>query len=162
MYGLSSSSAGRGVYGRANRTTGETYGVYGVSNSIVGRGVYGRATATSGVTYGIRGVSDSPEGYGGYFISDGVGTFTRGGGQDINDIMPDLMLGGTRARIFSEPAFSSSDIWLHSNDDVLVKLNNNDDIEDSNFSILDKNDNVIFDVADSGHRQGQWCGGAQQ
>ncbi|MBK9095024.1 MAG: hypothetical protein IPM84_20130 [Anaerolineae bacterium] len=44
-----------------------TYGVYGLSSSTSGRGVYGYATSSSGTNYGVYGRTDSSSGYAGYF-----------------------------------------------------------------------------------------------
>ena len=66
VYGQSSSTSGRGVYGYASAASGTTTGVRGQSASTSGRGVYGYATAASGTTYGVRGESFSTSGRGVY------------------------------------------------------------------------------------------------
>jgi len=75
---LSTSTAGRGVYGLASAGTGETYGVYGQSDSANGRGVYGKATAGSGSTYGVYGSSDSDQGTGVAGHAGAASGFTKG------------------------------------------------------------------------------------
>jgi hypothetical protein len=55
---------GTGVYGYADSTSGTNYGVTGRSDSTSGRGVYGYAPSTSGTNYGVIGRSDSTGGYG--------------------------------------------------------------------------------------------------
>jgi hypothetical protein len=74
-----------GLWG-VNSTTSETtwsYGVRGDSYSTLGRGVYGWAGASSGETIGIRGYSASFDGYGVYGISNHYGVY--GYTQDASD-----------------------------------------------------------------------------
>ena len=52
--------------------------------------------------------------------------------------------------IFSNPFSSGSDIWLHTNDAVVIKLDSDKSGDDSDFFIFDKDDNIIFDVDESG------------
>ncbi len=66
LRGNAYSTIGRGVYGRANASTGASSGLYGVSISTDGRGVYGEASASSGNTYGGRFTSSSFSGTGVY------------------------------------------------------------------------------------------------
>jgi hypothetical protein len=61
----SSSTGAKGVWGYA-AGGGQTYGVHGESNSTSGRGVYGRANTSSGANFGVYGQSNSPDGYGVY------------------------------------------------------------------------------------------------
>ncbi len=96
VYGLSVSTAGRGVYGYASATSGTTRGVYGSSESTGGTGVYGYAFATTGTTYGVFGRNDATAGaavrgwadantgtadgvYGRSNSSDGYGVYYSGG-----------------------------------------------------------------------------------
>jgi hypothetical protein len=62
VHGESNSTSGRGVYGRANTSSGTNFGVYGETASTSGRGVYGEATSHSGTTYGVYGLSEADEG----------------------------------------------------------------------------------------------------
>jgi len=67
----------------------------------------------------------------------------------------DLVLGGTsdthdNGCITSDPAYSSSDIVLVSNDTVRIDLDNDGDGEDADFEIRDKDNNLIFNVDESG------------
>ncbi len=64
IFGSSTSTDGRGIYGYATAGTGTTHGVYGLSISPSGRAVYGEATATWGVTHGIYGRTHSSDGRG--------------------------------------------------------------------------------------------------
>ena len=68
MYGLSASDKGNGVVGYASSNTGRiTTGVWGRARSTAGIGVYGLAEATSGSTKGVYGSVYSADGYAGYF-----------------------------------------------------------------------------------------------
>ena len=64
IFGSSTSTDGRGIYGYATAGTGTTHGVYGLSISPSGRAVNGEATATWGVTHGIYGRTHSSDGRG--------------------------------------------------------------------------------------------------
>ncbi|MGH6630478.1 MAG: hypothetical protein ACREB3_12165, partial [Burkholderiales bacterium] len=64
IFGESSSSAGRGVYGLATAGTGNTIGLWGGAYSTNGVGVFGRARAATGATTGVLGVSLSTSGVG--------------------------------------------------------------------------------------------------
>lgn len=68
VYGEGNGPFGRGVYGEAPATTGDTYGVHGISRSASGVGVLGESTSVTGFTYGVRGIVNSPQGYAGSFI----------------------------------------------------------------------------------------------
>jgi hypothetical protein len=159
VYGWSASTSGRGVYGLASATSGTTYGVYGWSASTSGRGVVGSASATSGTTYGVYGESDSSDGYGGYFYntaSGGVGLYARGYGKWDAD----LVLGGTSSTndegcIYSDPNYVESDIWLLSNDGVVIRLDRDGSGEDADFEVWDKDANNIFNIDESGTTQVQ-------
>jgi len=74
MFGVSTSSTGIGVLGRAGTAISISAvgngvactssaaggrGVYGVSSSTTGNGVYGEANATSGTAYGVYGIANS-------------------------------------------------------------------------------------------------------
>jgi hypothetical protein len=126
---------GTGVYGRAN--TGVRG--YGTTNN----GVVGWAAATGGRAYGVYAVSMSP---------DGAGVYAMG-----KDSGADLILAGNAdtavgddGRIYSDPNYASSDIWLIANDGVRIDLDNNGDGEDADFEICDKDNNRIFNVDESG------------
>ena len=126
---------GYGVYGRAN--TG-VYG-YGTTND----GVVGIAASTRGKAHGVFGMSMS---------TDGAGVYAVG-----KDRGADLILGGNAdtgvgddGKIFSEPSYASSDIYLVANDGVRIDLDNDGNGEDADFEIRDKDDNLIFDVDESG------------
>lgn len=79
-------------------------GVWG--QSVANIGVYGQSTNAFGV------VGQSANGYGGKFHSTG------------NDHL-DLVLGGPIGRLNSDPENPNSQLWLSSNADVVVRLDNN-------------------------------------
>ena len=102
-----------------NTSTGNTAylpgwlaGVYGFSDTWAG--VHGQSTSNIGVYgqstnyYGVQGQSAS--GYGGFFSSDADDS--------------DLALGGRRGRINSDPNDQDSTLYLSSNADVTIKLDN--------------------------------------
>ena len=72
VYGESRAINGYGVYGRASSTEGVNIGVWGMSNSHDGIGVKGVAVASSGMNYAIYGQTNSPDGYSGYFTGGKV------------------------------------------------------------------------------------------
>ncbi len=75
LYGSSSSSSGRGVFGQATAASGGATGVRGESASTGGYGVYGLASAASGSGTGVFGQSSGASGYGvwGNHLGDGYG-----------------------------------------------------------------------------------------
>jgi hypothetical protein len=160
-YGLrgdSDSTNGRGISGWARAVSGNTYGVYGASSSTLGIGVYGTATAGSGQTYGVYGISSSKESgsYGGYFSGYG-GVYGRATGADEAGVYayndgagPELVLGSSVGRIYSDPDIASSDIQIASNDYFEIKLDSDGDGEDADFYIRDKDSQIIFQVDESG------------
>jgi len=168
VYGLTQSTTGRGVYGHAQAASGTSYGVYGESASSSGYGGYfvghtgahgqtsapnGRAVrgvATGAFSVGVWGESTDSDGTGGVFIG------RRGvrASSTSNDL-EDLILGGTSSanddgRLFTDRNYQSSDLWLHSNDAVVVHLDYNGDGEDADFEIRNGAGTVIFNVDDSG------------
>jgi hypothetical protein len=64
LYGKSSSTLGRGLFGLATATTGAAYGVYGTCASKDGGGVRGSATATTSTPNGVYGTTAAPSGSG--------------------------------------------------------------------------------------------------
>jgi hypothetical protein len=98
-------------------------------------------SATGGRSYGVAGLSNS---------SSGAGVLARG-----TEPGADLILGGEsnnedNGMIKSDPAYASSDIILVTNDTVRIDLNDDGDSDDGDFEIYDKDDQLIFDVDDSG------------
>lgn len=101
---------------------------------------------------GVNATSTSALFYGGRFrntASGGAGLYARGGSSDA----PDIVLGGAASndgRICSDPAGSSSDIWLVSNDDVQVRLDSNTG-EAGTFTIVGDLGIGVFSVDESGN-----------
>ena len=153
-------------------TSGENYGIMGQTDSTSGVGVYGYARATLGVNYGVRGESDSQDGIGvhgigeltgvlgesgsGYGLrgetssSNYAGVYALGHGSDA-----DLILGGRSAVdddgiLYSDPSYDSSDLFLVAHDGVRIDLDNDGDGEDADFTIVDKDNTIIFNVDESG------------
>ena len=156
-----------GVRGKADLSSwsGEfpppIYGVYGEVNSpAYGTGVYGSANTGvqgDGTSTGVSGFAANTRGraYGVFAMSmstDGAGVYAMG-----KDRGADLILGGNAntgvgddGKIFSDPNYVSSDIYLVANDGVRIDLDNDGNGEDSDFEIRDKDNNLIFNVDESG------------
>ena len=90
----------------------------------------------------------------GTFSANGGGIYALGG----DGSSPDIILGGNDGsnsgddgRIISDPAFAGSDIFLISNDAVVVQLDSDGNGEDADFEIRDKDNNTIFNVDESGN-----------
>jgi hypothetical protein len=149
-----------GVLGEATAEMGIVDGVRGSSASINGTGVRGTAGAFTGVTAGVWGSAASPDGYGAFFFNLGLGDpggpglFAAG----ALNASADLILGGNLfwpeadqddGRIRSDPFYESSDLVLQSNDFVQVELDADGSGENADFTVVDKDGQVLFNV-DSG------------
>jgi hypothetical protein len=152
IYGESSSGTGvlginqsMGNYGRLGT---DNDGVTGYSNADIGSGVYGHNTAAGyGVygrninsgNFGYLGGSDiavygySGSGYGGVFTSD-------------NDHF-DLALGGAVGRINTDPENENSDLILSSNNDAVIRLDN-DGGEEGVFRIKNSAGNDVCTITE--------------
>jgi hypothetical protein len=131
------------VYGYASSDSGLAYGVFGQSNSTSGTGVFGRVGSSSGQNYGVWGQSNS---------TSGAGVYARG-----LDTGADLILGGNAdttygddGKIYSDPNYASSDIYLISNDTLRIDLDQDYDGEDADFEIRNGADALIFNVDNDG------------
>jgi hypothetical protein len=159
-YGLrgetdSATSFAAGVYGRVTAASpgGYSAGVRGVNEGTGGNGigVYG---SQNGSGWGVYGTSVN--GYGGYFLSSGAsgrGLYARSG----DGAQPDIILGannstnaGDDGRISSHPSYNDSDIYLTSNDAVVVELDNDASGGDADFIVQNMNDSTIFNIDESG------------
>ncbi len=119
-------------------------------------GLFAYAKGAAGVNYGVYGRSDSPAGYGGYFENmalDGVGLFARGGTSSAAD----LVLGGRGnggndddGRISSDPFYAGSDIFLVSNDAIMLDLDNNND-EDGDLEVRNSSKDDILKASENGN-----------
>lgn len=178
VYGWSQSGEGRGVYGLATADTGANYGVYGESQSAAGTGVYGsgatglfgsgdafggRFTASDTGTgvyslgkIGVTGIAftGATGGYGGFFTNHNDGEpalLATGSGTDDQD----LILGGEGAdddgTLWSDPDEPGSDLFMYSNDEFWIHLDNNDDETDSEFRVYNSSGSVVFSVDESGN-----------
>ncbi len=159
VYGQSDSTTGRGVYGYASAGSGSNYGVYGQTDSTSGRGVYGYASATSGSTVAVRAETNSPGGYGAYITNtnytedqNAVGLYADAyGGKD-------LVLGlsipggtGTTGSIYAGTAAQDGILNLFSYNHVWVDLDNDNDTSNSNFTIWNGLDELVFRVDEAGN-----------
>ena len=103
--------------------------------------IHAENQSTSGQSYGIFGQSFSPSGAG--VVAKGV------------EAGADLILAGNSSSqdngtIYSDPAYPSSDIVLVANDTIRIDLNHDGDGDDGDLEIYDYNNNLLFDVDDSG------------
>jgi hypothetical protein len=145
---------GADIYGAVDSAS--TLALYNTSTLDGSKGLYATAVGVSGVTYGVYGLSNSPNGFAGFFINtavNGVGLYARGGGS----IAADLVLGGTAnggndddGRILSDPAFTSSDIYLISNDAIMLDLDS-DNNEDGNLEVRNSNLDTILNASENGN-----------
>ncbi len=134
-WGVAGLFIGGNVGVSASSTEGD--GVYGYSES--GRGVVG----SSDYLYGLLGTSR-------YFH----GAEFHGADGNFADIVlrgSNYINGGDNddGVIMSDPRFSGSDIWLVSNDKVIIELDN-DTSQTGDFRILDDTNGIIFRVYETG------------
>jgi hypothetical protein len=128
--------------------------LYNYSTLDGSTGLFVNAAGISGITYGVRGLSSSPDGYGGYFSNiggAGIGLFTQAG----NDNAADLVLGGNNStddngRIDSDPNYPSSDLLFVSNDKFNIHLDNNNDDLNSDFTIFNGTNDLVFTAEENG------------
>lgn len=105
--------------------------------------LYAYNWADTGISHGLIGRSNSP---------DGAGVLATG-----MDYGADLILGGNadtavgdNGVVISDPDYASSDIVLVTNDTIRIDLDNDGDGEDADFEIYNKDDQLIFNVDESG------------
>lgn len=156
-YGLrgetdSNSSSVAGVYGRVTSTSpgGYSAGVRGVNNGTGGNGI-GVWGAQAGSGWGLYGTSVT--GYAAYLTASsagGRGLYVRGGSNADADIILGGSSTGDDGRITSDPSYSGSDIYLTSNDAVVVQLDADASGEDADFFVQDMDNNTIFNLDESG------------
>jgi hypothetical protein len=149
----SNSGSVAGVYGQVTSTSpgGYSAGVRGVNNGTGGNGI-GVWGSQNGSGWGLYGTSVT--GYGAYITSSsagGRGLYARAGSNSDADIV----LGGNNStdddgRITTAPNLSGSDMYLISNDAVVVQLDADNSNEDADFLIQDKDSNTIFNFDESG------------
>lgn len=112
--------------------------------------------ATTIFSAGVFGSSSSVDGYGGFFTNsatNGVGLYVKGGGS----IAADLVLGGIGSsgndddgRILSDPAYISSDIYLISNDAIMLDLDS-DNNEDGDLEVRNSSKTTILKASENGN-----------
>jgi len=147
-----SASAVRGVI-ESTSPGGYSAGLRGENKGTGGNGI-GVWGSQAGSGWGLYGTSVT--GYGAYLTSStagGRGLYSRGGsGPDA-----DIILGANGSsdsdddgRIISDPNYSGSDIFLTTNDAVVVQLDADANGEDADFSIQDKDQNTIYNFDESG------------
>jgi trimeric autotransporter adhesin len=81
--GTTASNIGIGVLGFATASTGSAYGVKGYANSVNGTGVRGLAMSATGITYGVSGAVSSPNGTGLWGQSQSINGGTGVWGQSL-------------------------------------------------------------------------------
>lgn len=91
---------------------------------------------------------------GGYVSGNTIGVYARG----IGDLTPDIILGadnsstlGDNGIIASSSFYQSSDIFLQSNDGVVVQLDHDGGGEDADFEVRNAQGTLIFNVDESGN-----------
>ncbi len=149
-----SSATGSGVYVESAN---------GVGFQVNSAGTYG--VATTNTTYdgvrvrlagenGVSAETTSATHYGGLFynsVAGGAGLYARGG----DTLAPDVVLGGSSTanddgRIVSQPGFPGSDVMIHSNDEVWLILDDDDD-ESGNLLVLNGAGTQVLSVNESGN-----------
>ncbi|WP_296386455.1 tail fiber domain-containing protein [Winogradskyella sp.] len=101
--------------------------------------------------YGIR--ISSGNDYGGTFRGEEAGIFAKA---DINS-NPDIILGGDFGNteddgiIASDQLYPGSDIYLRSNDAVVIQLDYDDSSNNSSFLVRNSDDDNVFTVNESGN-----------
>ena len=137
------------TYGLESRATS---GSFGTAGNFIGsyRGIYAFSSggnaieASANQSYGIR--ASSAIFPAGYFLCE-------------NKLWPDLIIGGTGnnnpgddCRIGSDPNYIGSDLFLRSNDAVVLELDYNND-EEGQFEIRNSDGNIILNVDEIGQAQ---------
>ena len=139
---------------RANALTVYKNGRMRLNSSTVGFQIFSEGLSgidiSSGNEYGIR-VTGANR-YGGVFIGDDSGVYADAA---IN-ANPDIILAGDSGNandngiIASDPSHAGSDIYLRSNDAVVIELDSNND-ETGEFQIINGAGTEIFEVRESGN-----------
>jgi hypothetical protein len=111
-----------------------------VENTGLGKGVYSYATSGAGV----EGRNSTNNNTGRLGTSEAGGYFS--GGADHNDII----LGGSVGRINTDPAVQNSSLYLASNNEIIIKLDN-DGGEDSVLRVKNSGGNDVVTVDEAGN-----------
>jgi hypothetical protein len=151
--GVSASTFGNDSDGVYAYTQGDdSYGFYAYTTGDSSHGFY--ASTFGDYSEGVRALSAKSYGvYAHTDSADSAGVYALG-----KDGGADLILGGNAntaagddGKIYSDPAYDSSDIYLITNDGLRIDLDNDGDGEDADFEIRDKDDKTIFDVDNGGN-----------
>ena len=144
-HGVCVDTSGGGSDGVRVETTGDYS--FGVRVETTGDDSHGVLAVTSGENSdGVHGYSEKR--FGVYGVSDSLdyaGVYAKGRGDGA-----DLILGGSDGKIQSDPTDSHSNIYLSTNGDIRINLDNDGNGEDADFEICDKDDDCIFQVDESG------------
>lgn len=149
------SATGAGFYVESANGVGfqvNSAGTYGVSTTNT---AYDGVRVRQAGEHGVSAESTSAAHYGGLFfnsVTGGAGVYARGG----DTLAADVVLGGNSSasddgRIMSQTNYPGSDIMLHSNDEVWVYLNDDDDADVGNFVIYNSASTSVFSVNESGN-----------
>lgn len=149
------SATGAGIYVESTNGVGfqvNSAGTYGVSTTNT---TYDGVRVRQAGEHGVSAESTSAAHYGGLFFNSavgGAGLWARGG----DTLAADVVLAGNSSasddgRIMSQVNYPGSDIMLHSNDEVWVYLNDDDDVDVGNFIIYDSASTNVFSVNESGN-----------
>lgn len=155
VYGFAQ-GAGVGVYGESS---GNSTGVIGKSASGTGvagfgsgsgNGVSGTSNGTGAGVSGISLTAPGVKGFSGGYGVEGSSTNSYGGFfSGLGNDHLDLALGGPIGRINSDPANQNSQLYLSSNADVIVKLDN-DGGEDGVFRIKNSGGADVVKIDEAG------------
>ena len=106
--------------------------------------------------HGVSASTQSSAHYAGQFFSEasdsgGPGLFARGS----SDGASDLVLGGNGGSadngiLSSDPSSDSSDLFIESNDAIVMRLDHDGSGEDADFRVEDKDENILLNVDESG------------
>jgi len=133
----------------------QSAGQYGVRiDSASDSGVYVGTVPGNGLFVNSSNVGvyvNTAAAYGGRFRGDRAGIVTMGG----QNATPDLILAGNDAtaddgRLRSDPNYRSSDLYLTSNDEVIVELDADGD-EDGYFQVRNGTGQTVFQLAENGN-----------
>ncbi len=134
-------------WGTGGLFDGGLFGVHGYSHENIG------VKGSSHLGIGLRGFSNH-----GYGLRAGSGAFHGAQFRGASGNFADIVLQGSNyinggdnddGVIMSDPDFSGSDIWLVSNDKVVIELDN-DTSQTGDFRILDDTNGIIFRVFETG------------
>ena len=92
---------------------------------------------------------------------NGRGLFARGGSGDAIDLVLGANDGGNvgdNGILSTDPDQPSSDLFIYSNDAIVMQLDRDGDGEDADFRIEDKDGNILFNIDESGEIMADYGG----